>query len=72
MDPNGMNVILNATPDQIRMLERKLTPGQAYPFPLALGGGLRLFAEGTEVKFDLAGTEAYDSGVVHLSYTAAS
>ena len=37
--------------------------------PLALGPGKRLFVDGGPgAKFTLAGTEAYDSGVVHLTY----
>ena len=40
-----------------------------FVFPLALGSGKRLFADGGPgAKFTLAGTEAYDSGVVHLTY----
>jgi dihydrofolate reductase len=40
-----------------------------FVFPLALGGGRRLFTEGgPAAKFRLAGTEAYESGVLHVSY----
>ena len=40
-----------------------------FVFPLALGAGKRLFADGGPgAKFTLAGTEAYDSGVVRLTY----
>ena len=40
-----------------------------FVFPLALGPGKRLFVDGGPgAKFTLAGTEAYDSGVVHLTY----
>ena len=40
-----------------------------FVFPLALGSGKRLFApDGPQIKLALAGTEAFDSGVVHLSY----
>ena len=42
-----------------------------FVFPLVLGAGTRLFAEGTTPKFTLAGSEAYDSGVVHLAYQPA-
>ena len=44
-------------------------------FPLTLGAGLRLFPEegSAPVKLGLKKeAEAYESGVVHLSYTAAS
>jgi dihydrofolate reductase len=41
-----------------------------FVFPLALGAGQRLFADGgPAAKFALAGSKAYDSGVVHLTYT---
>ena len=43
-----------------------------FVYPLALGSGQRLFADGTEVKLALAGSEAYDSGVLHLTYTPAA
>jgi dihydrofolate reductase len=40
-----------------------------FVFPLALGAGLRLFPiEGGPVKFSLAASDAYDSGVVRLTY----
>lgn len=40
-----------------------------FVFPLALGAGQRLFPDhGSAIKLALAGTDAYDSGVVHLSY----
>jgi dihydrofolate reductase len=38
-----------------------------FVFPLTLGAGQRLFADGP-AKFELAGTEAYESGAVHLTY----
>jgi dihydrofolate reductase len=40
-----------------------------FVFPLAVGTGLRLFPEGGAVtKLALGGSEAYESGVVHLTY----
>lgn len=43
-----------------------------FVYPLALGTGLRLFPEGGAVtKLSLGGSEAYDSGVVHLTYLPA-
>jgi dihydrofolate reductase len=43
-----------------------------FVFPLALGAGDRLFApDGPTLKLALTGTEAYESGVVHLSYRRA-
>ena len=43
-----------------------------FVFPLALGEGERLFAEGNEVRLALQHDEAYDSGVVHLAYGPAA
>jgi len=39
-----------------------------FVFPVALGSGKRLFAEGTTTKLALAGSDVYDNGVVHLAY----
>ena len=42
-------------------------------FPVALGSGERLFRDGDPTtKLELADSEAYESGVVRLSYRAAS
>jgi dihydrofolate reductase len=44
-----------------------------FVFPLALGTGQRLFEAGeAPVKLELAGAEAYNSGVVHLAYRSAA
>ena len=43
-----------------------------FVFPLTLGDGRRLFPDGgLKAKLRLAGTNAYDSGVVHLHYQPA-
>ena len=43
-----------------------------FVFPLTLGSGERLFAnQEVKAKFTLAETEAYESGVVHLTYQPA-
>src|SRR5436190_24310532 len=43
-----------------------------FVYPVALGSGERLFAEdGPQTRFALAGTDAYDNGVIHLSYRPA-
>jgi dihydrofolate reductase len=40
-----------------------------FVYPVALGDGQRLFAEGAgPIKLSLGGSEAFDSGVVHLTY----
>ncbi|TMK88302.1 MAG: deaminase [Actinobacteria bacterium] len=42
-----------------------------FVFPLTLGSGTRLFGDGgPQTKLELAGTDAYDGGVVHLAYRA--
>jgi len=44
-----------------------------FVFPLTLGTGLRLFPEGsTALKLTLDGCEAYESGVLHLTYRPAA
>jgi dihydrofolate reductase len=44
-----------------------------FVFPVVLGSGLRLFPDGGEpIKLTLGGSEAYDSGVLHLTYTPAA
>jgi dihydrofolate reductase len=44
-----------------------------FVFPIALGAGERLFSEsGSQTKLSLAGTDAYENGVVHLAYGGAS
>jgi dihydrofolate reductase len=43
-----------------------------FVFPVALGAGRRLFADGgPATKLALAASQAYDSGVVHLAYRPA-
>ena len=42
-----------------------------FLFPVALGAGKRLFGEGSTTKLALAGSDAYDNGVVHLAYRRA-
>jgi len=40
-----------------------------FVYPVALGAGERLFADrGPTARFTLSGSEAYQSGVVHLTY----
>ena len=41
-----------------------------FLFPVALGAGKRLFAEGSTTKLALATSDVYDNGVVHLAYRA--
>ena len=43
-----------------------------FVYPLATGSGQRLFADGATVKLAFAGSEAYDNGVLHLTYIPAA
>jgi dihydrofolate reductase len=43
-----------------------------FVFPIALGAGERLFADGEELRFTLSQSDAYESGVVHLAYGPAA
>jgi dihydrofolate reductase len=43
-----------------------------FVFPLTLGSGQRLFADGRATKFELAGADTYENGVLHLSYQPTS
>ncbi len=43
-----------------------------FVFPIVLGSGLKLFADGgAQTKLALAASDSYDSGVVHLGYRPA-
>jgi dihydrofolate reductase len=42
-----------------------------FVYPLALGAGQRLFGDGSTHKLELAGSETYSSGVLHLTYRPA-
>ena len=42
-----------------------------FVYPVVLGSGQRLFGDGATIKLALAGTETYDNGVLHLTYTPA-
>jgi hypothetical protein len=39
---------------------------------VVLGEGARLFPEGTHLSLNLAAQEAYENGVLHLTYTPAT
>ena len=42
-----------------------------FVYPVALGTGRRLFADGAEARFELAACESYDNGAIHLGYRPA-
>ncbi len=77
-DWNNSTILGRYSPQAIRGLKDRvalLADGLAdelhlFVFPLALGSGQRLFAEGIQpTKLALAGCETYTSGAVHLTYT---
>lgn len=39
-----------------------------FVYPVALGGGKRLWADGQDTRLALKGHDVYDNGVVHLDY----
>jgi dihydrofolate reductase len=43
-----------------------------FVFPTARGAGQRMFADGEQVKLELAATDVYANGVVHLAYRPAA
>src|SRR5262249_4183343 len=66
-------------PVALRLVE--IAPGQLFTdddlhlfvYPLALGAGQRLFADtGQAAKFALTGSEAYNTGVLYLTYRLAA
>jgi dihydrofolate reductase len=72
-DSAGGNIYVSGSGTLVRaLLADGLVDGlHLFVFPLALGEGRRLFGEGTTARFTLAETEAYDSGVLHLTYRPA-
>jgi dihydrofolate reductase len=49
--------------------ERLVDELHLFVYPVAIGAGWRLFPDGgSPTKLELTGTEAYDSGVVHLTF----
>lgn len=39
-----------------------------FIYPVALGQGMKLFAEGVDTRLALQGTDTYPNGVVHIDY----
>ncbi|MBP2368107.1 dihydrofolate reductase family protein [Pseudonocardia parietis] len=39
-----------------------------FVYPIALGAGLKLFTDGQRIPLRLVGTEAYENGVVRMTY----
>ncbi|MFD6418401.1 dihydrofolate reductase family protein [Streptomyces sp. NPDC060194] len=74
-DTPGRNVNISGSISVVRaLLDAELLDDlHLMVFPVVLGGGQRLFPdEGKRVELTLAGTRAFDSGVVHLHYRTGS
>ncbi len=58
---------------QAMLADRLVDELHLFVYPVVLGSGQRLFQDGSEpIKLALEGSEAYDSGVVHLTYAHAA
>ena len=68
----GIYVSGSGTLVRAMLADRLVDELHLFVFPLALGGGQRLFANGSgPTRFELAGCEVFDNGTVHLSYRPA-
>jgi dihydrofolate reductase len=71
----GRNIGMSGSSDLVSWLLRHglLDRLDLLVFPVVLGSGKRLFSETDgQVPLTLAGSEAFSTGVVHLTYTPAS
>jgi dihydrofolate reductase len=63
----GLYVSGSATLVRAMLADRLVDELHLFVFPVALGSGLRLFPEGgAPATFDLASSETFENGVVHL------
>jgi dihydrofolate reductase len=70
-DETAGNLYVSGSGTLVRALidDRLVDELHLFVFPLILGRGRRLFPnDDVAIKLALAGTESYDSGVVHLAY----
>jgi len=68
----GIYVSGSGTLVRAMLADRLVDELHLFVFPLSLGAGQRLFANGIgAVRFELAGCEAFDCGVIHLTYRPA-
>jgi dihydrofolate reductase len=70
----GKNIFTDGSSQLVRtLLAHDLVDGlHLLVYPLAVGGGKRLFPEGTLTRFELKAATPYPSGVVGLHYTRAA
>ena len=72
-DAGDLYVSGSGTLVRAMLTDRLIDELHLFVYPLAQGSGQRLFADGgAPVNFELAGSEAYSSGVMHLTYTPAT
>jgi dihydrofolate reductase len=68
----GIYVSGSGTLVRALLADRLVDELHLFVYPLALGSGQRLFAgDGGATRFELAGSEAYDNGALHLHYRLA-
>src|SRR5262249_29711364 len=67
----GIYVSGSGTLVRTMLADRLVDELHLFVFPLALGGGQRLFANGSgATRFELTGCDVCDNGALHLSATA--
>src|SRR5919204_1938717 len=74
-DQVGGNIYVSGSGTLVRALlaDGLVDELHLFVFPLALGSGKRLFGDSdSPTKLNLAATDVYDSGVVHLGYQPAT
>ena len=68
----GIYVSGSGTLVRAMIADRLVDELHLFVYPLALGAGQRLFANGTgATRFELAGCEVFDNGVIHPTYRPA-
>ena len=68
----GIYVSGSGTLLRAMLADRLVDELHLFVFPLTLGGGQRLFANGSgPTRFELAGCEVFDNGALHLGYRPA-
>jgi dihydrofolate reductase len=68
------NIYVSGSGTLVRALvaDRLVAELHLFVYPVVLGSGMRLFADGMQAKLRLLQSEPYDNGVVHLAYGPAA
>lgn len=68
------NIYVSGSETLVRALvaDRLVAELHLFVYPVVLGSGMRLFADGMQAKLRLLQSEPYDNGVVHLAYGPAA